>query len=297
MHERRFLPSISLLAAFEAVARTGSVTLAARELNLTQSAVSRQIRLLEEKLGVDLFLRERQTVKLTLAGDGYAREIREALRRISNASLNLRANPRGGTLNLAVPATFGARWLAPRLAGFLRENSGIIVNLVTRFTPFDFRTDSIDAAIHVGSAQWPDAQLDLLMAEKVQPVCSPQFRRECYVSSAAQLLDQPLLHLNSRPDAWERWFIHQGVSFQSLHGMLFDEFTIMAQAAAAGLGIALLPTFLIAEELERGQLVSIVDGEIESAEKYYLAYRAERADYPPLSAFRKWIISEAGIAD
>src|SRR4051812_14009598 len=99
---RRFLPSFSLLSAFEAAARTGSVTAAANELGLTQSAVSRQISALEKQLGVALFLRERQTIRLTIAGDTYAREVREALRRISNASLNLKANPAGGTLNLAI---------------------------------------------------------------------------------------------------------------------------------------------------------------------------------------------------
>src|SRR5262245_56643181 len=135
---RRFLPSISLLAAFEAVARTGSVPAAARELDLTQSAVSRQIKALEEQLGVELFLRERQTVRLTLAGDSYAREIREALRRISSASLNLRANPHGGTLNLAILPTFGTRWLAPRLGRFLSKNPGVTINLVTRLSSFDF---------------------------------------------------------------------------------------------------------------------------------------------------------------
>jgi LysR family glycine cleavage system transcriptional activator len=119
---RRFLPSMSLLRAFEAAARHQSITAAAEELNLTQGAVSRQIRALEELLGSDLFLRERQTIRLTSAGETYAREIREALRRISSATLSFRANPKGGTLNLAILPTFGTRWLAPRLSGFLREN-------------------------------------------------------------------------------------------------------------------------------------------------------------------------------
>ena len=159
LHARRFLPSLSLLSAFEAAARTGSVTIAARELDLTQSAVSRQIRALENQLGVELFVRERQTIRLTLAGDAYAREIREALRRISTASLNLRANPDGGTLTLAVLPAFGSRWLMPRLAGFLEHHRGMSVNLVTRLSPFDFKLDSIDAAIHFGDSIWPGAEL------------------------------------------------------------------------------------------------------------------------------------------
>jgi LysR family glycine cleavage system transcriptional activator len=290
---RRFLPSISLLAAFEATARVGSVTVAARELHLTQSAVSRQVRALEEQLGVELFIRERQTMRLTLAGDSYAREIREALRRISSASLNLRANPHGGTLNLAVLPTFGTRWLVPRLPKFLRANPDVTINLVTRLSPFDFRLDSIDAAIHFGPPHWPGAELTLLMSERTLPVCSAEFRNSYEVEAAADLLDVPLLHITTRPDAWETWFTANGVPFQSVHGMLFDQFAIAAQAAIAGMGVALLPTFLIQDELARGDLVAAVDQEIESAECYYLACPIERTDYPPLTAFRSWLAAEA----
>ncbi|SEH41103.1 DNA-binding transcriptional regulator, LysR family [Rhizobium tibeticum] len=290
---RRFLPSTSLLVAFESVSRTGSVTAAARELDLTQSAVSRQIKALEEQLGVELFVRERQTVRLTLAGDGYAREIREALRRISSASLNLRANPHGGTLNLAILPTFGTRWLAPRLGGFLAANPGVTINLVTRLSPFDFRLDSIDAAIHFGHPHWPGAELTLLMSEKTIPACSPGFRSRHAISTAQDLLDVSLLHLTTRPDAWERWFAGNGVNFQTVHGMLFDQFATAAQAAMAGLGVALLPTFLIHDELKRGDLIAAVDCEMESSERYYLAYPTERADYAPLEAFRRWIVREA----
>lgn len=290
---RRFLPSLSLLAAFEAAARTGSITAAARELHLTQSAVSRQIKALEDQLGVELFIRERQTIRLTVAGDGYAREIREALRRISSASLNLRANPRGGTLNLAILPTFGARWLAPRLGRFLSQNAGITINLVTRIAPFDFRLDAIDAAIHFGQAVWPGADLEFLMTETTVPACSPAFKLAHHIEEPADVLKAPLLHLTTRPDAWEKWLRQNGVEFDSVHGMLFDQFATAAQAAIAGLGVALLPVFLIQEELERGELVAAIDREIESAERYYLAYPRERASYPPLAAFRDWIVREA----
>jgi LysR family transcriptional regulator, glycine cleavage system transcriptional activator len=242
---------------------------------------------------VELFIRERQTMRLTLAGDSYAREIREALRRISSASLNLRANPHGGTLNLAVLPTFGTRWLVPRLPKFLRANPDVTVNLVTRLSPFDFRLDSIDAAIHFGPPHWPGAELNLLMSERTLPVCSAEFRNSYRVEAAADLLDVPLLHITTRPDAWETWFTANGVPFQSVHGMLFDQFAIAAQAAIAGLGVALLPTFLIQDELARGDLVAAVDQAIESADCYYLACPIERTDYPPLAAFRSWLAAEA----
>ncbi|MBW8282578.1 MAG: LysR family transcriptional regulator [Rhizobium sp.] len=293
---RRFLPSLSLLAAFEAAARTGSITAAARELDLTQSAVSRQIKALEDQLGVALFLRERQTIRLTVAGDGYAREIREALRRISSASLNLRANPNGGTLNLAVLPTFGARWLAPRLADFLAAHPGIAINLITRLSPFDFHLDSIDAAIHFGAPAWPGADLIPLMGETTIPLCSPQFKAAHRLETADDILDVPLLHLTTRPDAWEKWLSANGVAFESVHGMLFDQFGATSQAAIGGLGVALLPAFLFREEVARGDLVPAIDQEVDSEGRYYLAFTRERASYLPLVAFRNWILDEIASA-
>ncbi len=135
MLARRFLPSMSSLRAFEAAARHQSFTAAGAELHLSQSAVSRQIRALEDVLGSDLFTRERQTVVLTTAGEAYLQEIRAALVRISTATLGFSANPRGGSLNLAILPTFGTRWLAPRLPMFLAENPGITINLTTRLPP------------------------------------------------------------------------------------------------------------------------------------------------------------------
>ncbi|MCA1971685.1 MAG: LysR family transcriptional regulator [Caenispirillum sp.] len=289
---RRFLPSLSLLTAFDAAARTGSITKAARELNLTQSAVSRQIKLLEQQLEVELFVRERQTIRLSLAGEVYAREIRDALHRISMASLNLRANPRGGTLNLAILPTFGTRWLAPRLPRFLARHAGITINLVTRLSQFDFRLEPVDAAIHFGAPHWPGAEMVLLRREMVVPACSPALAAEHGFAEPADLRRAPLLHLTTRPDAWERWFAAHDVPPEPVHGMLFDHFATAAQAAASGLGVALLPTFLVEEDLKRGDLVPALDLVTESAERYYLAWPAERATYPPLVAFREWLLEE-----
>ena len=293
---RRFLPSLSLLAAFEAVARTGSVTAAAHELSLTQGAVSRQVRALEEQLGVALFRRERQRVRLTLAGESYAREVGDALRRISDASLNLRANPHGGTLNLAILPTFGTRWLAPRLPRFLAGNPGVTINLTTRLAPFDFRLDPVDAVIHFGQPDWPGGEMVWLRSEQVVPVCSPGLLRERGLARPADLREVPLLHLTTRPDAWERWFKANGVPADGVHGMLLDQFAMVAQAAMAGLGVALLPVFLIEEELASGALVRALDRPMDSAGSYYLVWPAERAAHPPLIAFRDWLVAESAAA-
>ena len=286
---RRFLPSMSLLCAFEAAARHESFTAAAHELSLTQSAVSRQIRMLEDMLGSDLFVRERQAVKLTVAGRTYANEVRLALQHVATATLGFRANPKGGTLNLAILPTFGTRWLAPRLPTFLAENPGVTINLTTRLAPFDFRLDPVDAAIHFGKSEWPDAELDLLMSEFVVPACNRDMMERFKFTEPGDILAAPLLHLVSRPDAWERWFRSHGIEHDGVRGMLFDQFATAAQAALSGLGVALLPKFLIEDELARGDLCAAVAGAVESAERYYLAWPTNRAFHPPLLAFRAWI--------
>ncbi|MCP3468989.1 LysR family transcriptional regulator [Bradyrhizobium sp. CCGUVB1N3] len=289
---RRFLPSTAILAAFEATARTGSMTLAARELQLTQSAVSRQIKILEEQLEVELFVRERQTVRLTLVGESYAREVREALHKISTASFNLHANPRGGTLNLVILPTFGTRWLAPRLPRFLAANPGITINLTTRLSYFDFRAESLDAAIHFGQPEWPGAEMALLRSEQVVPACSPGVKRQYRFSVAGDLRKAPLLSISTRFHAWDRWFSVHDVSGRTAQGMVFDQFATAAQAAIAGLGVALLPTFLIQDELASRKLVRALNLPMESPERYYLVWPSERAKYPPLAAFREWLVTE-----
>lgn len=286
---RRFLPSLSLLAAFEAAARTQSITSAARELSLTQSAVSRQIKALEEQVGVDLFHRERQTIRLTGGGAAYAREIREALAKISAASMNLRANPEGGTLTLAILPTFGTRWLAPRLPSFAAQHPGVTINLVTRLTQFDFASQAIDAAIHFGSPDWPGCGFAHLRDEVVVPACAPSLRR---FATASDLLDAPLLHLVSRPDAWERWFAAQSVFPTAVRGMLFDQFATMTQAAISGMGVALLPAFLFADEFASGKLTAALDLPFKTFGAYYLCWPEANAAHPPLVAFRAWIAAE-----
>lgn len=291
MIPRRLLPSIALLTSFEAVARTGSVTKAAEELNLTQGAVSRHIKALEEQLNGELFVRERLSMRLTLAGESYVREVREALRRISTASLNFRANPKGGTLNLAVLLSFGMRWLAPRLPDFVSNHPDITLNLVTRMSQFDFKTDTIDAAIHFGQPNWPGTESAFLRHEEVIPVCSPKMVKEYGFRTASDLRAAPLLILVSRPDAWEKWLASQNAPAEDVFGMMFDQFGTIANSAAAGLGVALMPTFLIEKELSTGELVPAIPVRVQSQESYYLIWPTDRSLYPPLKALKFWLAS------
>jgi len=286
---KRYLPSTRALLAFEAVARLGSFSLAADELKLSQGAISKQVKLLEQQLGVALLLREHQNTRLTAAGQSYAPQVRESLAQIAHASLAVSTNPHGGTLRLAILPTFGTRWLAPRLPQFLASSSGITINLVTKLKPFDFRLERLDAAIHVGDGKWPGTQSMFLMHETVVPACAPALLETHQFKNASQLHRAGLLHLATRPHAWSRWMQAQQGDTAPTDGMVFDQFATVAQAAIAGLGVALLPPFLIQRELDEGTLVPALPLPLQSEESYYLVWPEVRDQFPPLIAFRQWL--------
>ncbi|WP_298839057.1 LysR substrate-binding domain-containing protein [uncultured Roseobacter sp.] len=292
---RRFLPSVSALLCFEAVARLGSATLAAAELSLTQSAVSRQLRTLEEQLDVTLLVREGRGLALTPAGRNYVTEIRDVLTSLARASLAARTDSSGGTLNLSILPAFGMHWLAPRLQDFARLHPEVTVNLSTRLAPFDFRSSTFDAAIHFGREDWPGVHYLPLMPETVVPVCAPDLFNG-QARDPAELLACDLLYLDTRPRGWARWFRAVGVDQDPPAGMVFDQFSTMAQAAIHGLGIALLPTFFAQPYLDSGQLVLAARQTTESIGSYYLVWPGERSNDPALSSFRSWLSHQVDTA-
>lgn len=288
---RRYLPSIAALTALEAVDRLGTASAAAEELALTQGAISRQLRALEDQLGLPLMVRERQRLHLTPAARDYVAEVRKALSVLSSAALVLKANPQGGTLNLAILPAFGMHWLAPRLAGFSQSHPEVTVNLTTRMRPFDFATTGFDAAIHYGRRDWPGVGYLKLMEEEVLAVGAPALL-PAPLARAADVLRLPLLQIESRMGDWGRWLAHHGVEGQRPGGMLFDHFATMTQAAVHGLGLALLPRFLIRRELEQGRLAPAFGGPVRAIGSYYLVWPEGRTARPPLASFRDWIAGE-----
>lgn len=291
MH-RRLLPSTSALAAFDAVARLGSFSAAAEALSLTQGAISRQIAVLEAQLGVQLFHRSSRGVALSDPGRAYADSIRPALAGIRAASLEVMTNQHGNGLKLAILPTFGTRWLMPRIPAFVARHPQITISFATRIGRFDFATDGIDAAIHIGTPDWPDADCTFLMTETVAPVASPAFLAAHPVRDAADLQSLPLLHMMSRPGAWRHWFESLSLPAAPSGGMQFEQFSTVAQACAAGLGVALMPLFLIRPELGSGQLVPAFDHPVESPSAYYLVSPHTRRAHKPVEAFRSWITEE-----
>ena len=290
--DKKLLPSISMLAAFDATARAGSVSAAARELNLTHGAVSRQVAALEFQLGASLFVRSARGVRLTDVGRTYALEIRTALSALRSASLNVITSPLSCTMNLAILPTFGTRWLMPRFPSFLHEHPDITVNFVTRLSRFEFDAEGIDTAIHYGAPNWPGAECTFLMGEKAIPVCSPALLPRASGMPGKDLQNLPLLHLESRADAWKDWFNLHGLDAPGNTGtMVFEQFSIVAHAAVAGLGAALLPRFLIRGELDRGELVVLSDKALISDRGYYLVTPEAKVDYAPVVALRRWLLA------
>lgn len=290
--QRRLLPNISALAAFEAVARLGSFTAAAQELDLTQGAVSRQIRLLEDQFGRRLFERDSRNVRLSTSGEIYAEAVRSALGQLRDAALGLMSNRHSGILNLAILPTFGTRWLMPLIPDFVARHPDITINFVTRIGRFDFARERLDAAIHHGQPDWPDADSTLLMRETVIPVVSPEFRASRDIATPVDISRLPLLHMATRPGAWSEWLEEQGLNAPTGPGMQFEQFGTVAQACIAGLGVALLPQVLIAGELQRGELVPAPGKPMQSRSAYYLVVPHDKRGHPPVASFRDWLLGQ-----
>ncbi|CAN7763216.1 LysR family transcriptional regulator [Rhizobium leguminosarum bv. viciae] len=289
MRQRRFLPSMSLLSAFDAVLRTGSTAAAARELDLTQSTVSRLVQNLEQQLGRPLFERHRQKLIPTQAAHAYGRDVSRALDLIQRSSMEFAANPGGGALSLAILPAFGTRWLAPRLGEFLVKHPGITINLATRLKRFNFAAEGFDAAIHFGADDWRDADHLRLFEERLTACISPALLAEHPIASAGDMAGLPLLQLETRPNAWRLWFEAQGAEPANVTGMLLDQFATMTQAAISGLGVALLPDYLANSEITEGRLVPVLKRSVPGSGSYWLVWPQSRANYPPLEAFRSWL--------
>jgi LysR family glycine cleavage system transcriptional activator len=295
MNRRVLLPSIGDLVAFESAARHASFTRAAAELNLTQSAISRAVRLLEERIGVTLFERVRQRVVLTAAGTVYLQDVRRILDELRESTHRVMAfADSAATLNIAVLPTFATRWLVPRLPDFARQHPDITLNFATRLQPFNFAAEPFDAAIHYGNPTWAAAESYHLMDEVMVAVCSPEYRRAQDIRSPADVPRISLLHQTTRPMAWADWFEEAGIEAAGVHrGPRYEQFSMIAQAAVSGLGAALLPKVLIEDELAANRLEVLFDQQLKSPSAYYWVVPDEKVATTPLKAFTRWITGKA----
>jgi len=292
---RRKIPSLQALLCFDAAARHESYTRAAQELSLTQSAVSRQITLLEDYVGQTLFRRTRHGVALTERGTDYARQVAPHLNGLEKDTLDLMSPlGRAGTLILAAVPTFATRWLIPRLPVLAALHAEITVRIETSTRPFMFADTSFDAAIYAGTpeqvANWAGTNALRLLAEDMVPVCSPDLLQGQSLLTPQVMASMPLLQQSTRPEGWRKWFSATGVDApQAMAGPCFELFSMTAAAAAYGLGLALVPRMLVEDELASGELV-LASNQTQICERAYYLVSPQRADEKlALGHFRRWL--------
>lgn len=289
---RNGIPNLGALQAFEATARLGSFSRAAEELSLTHSAVYRQVTGLEERLGVQLLTRVRRRVAVTEAGAEYAARVRHHLEQLEKDTFGLVSRSgMGRSLHVAVLPTLATTWLVPRLPDFQRLHGDIAVSLSVRTLPFQFNDYPFDAAIYHAPQIWPQTLgIKLFDEGELLPVCIPELM-DAGADPAAALDGLTHLHMLSRPDAWRQWYQAQGREYlpPMNAGPRYELFTMTLAAVRAGLGVALVPRFLVQDELARGSLLTPSPGVLTVSDAYFFSYPASSERSEALIAFESWL--------
>jgi LysR family glycine cleavage system transcriptional activator len=290
------LPSLTGLRAFDAAARHMSFTLAAAELNVTQTAISHQIRRLEEQLGLPLFIRHNRALILTQEAQDYLPSIRSAFEELRRATEKLRRADRDGLLTVSTTASLATKWLVSRVAAFQHANPGIEVRISTSAHLVDFRRDEIDMAVRFGRGSWPGLRADWLMAEHIFPVCSPALLRGGRpLRRPEDLAHHTLLHTMVSREDWQLWLTASGLplSIATRRGLMFDQGFMAVQAAMEGLGVALGRTHLVEADIVAGRLIAPFDMVLPQDAGYYVVTPEATADLPKIVLFREWLIQSA----
>ncbi len=280
---------LNALRAFEAAARHLSLTRAADELNVTQTAVSAQVRNLEQRLGVRLFHRLPRGLALTDEGQALLPRVADGFDRLAGAMDQFRGGRLREPLNLGVVGTFAVGWLLPRLPRFERAHPGVDLRLSTHNNRVDLAGEGLDGAIRFGGGAWHGTRAVRVLEAPLAPVCAPALARR--LRTRADVAAQVLLR-SYRADEWPRWFAAAGVPAPSpLRGPVFDTSLAMAQAALQGVGVALLPVRLFESELRAERLVQPFATSV-SLGAYWLTSLQSRPPSPALLAFSEWLQAE-----
>lgn len=289
----RRLPPLNALKAFESAARHRSFTLAAAELRVTQSAVSRHVKTLEAALGVALFHRSNRHLSLTAEGESLLPDLCDAFDRIARAATRVAQSQRD--LRLKVLPAFAIRWLIPRLARFAGLQPDIRVRITPLLPGLDHDMDEFDAWILYGDGKWPNMRADLVRREQLVAVCSPALQTGHHPLRAPDdLAHHQLLHASRDHVEWRSWAKAAGeVRFDPDRGLEFDFLEHTLQAAIRGYGVALLDSLLVADDVNNGRLVVPFETRMPSLGSYYFVTQSYAAEQPKIVAFREWLLAEA----
>lgn len=294
------LPPLDLFHSFEVVARHRSFTLAADELCLTQSAVSRQIKTLEDALGLRLFHRLNRAIELTTEGQRLFESVTQGLENICECLSALGAAARAPRITVSASVAFAWFWLMPRLERFAALQPDIDLRVLAADQPVLPGTGEVDVAILFGAGKWEGLDVRLLFGERVYPVCSPAYLRDHpELRRPANLLDQTLLHLEYPKSAagevnWRQWLLRQGVNEQPAgRAIRLNSYPMVLQAAEAGRGVALGWSYITDPIVAEGRLVCPVGNSLETNDGYYVSSSVSTARDPAIRAFLDWIVDEA----
>lgn len=286
----RHLPPLSAVRVFEAAARHENFTLAAAELGMTQAAVSYQIKLLEERLGVPLFHRARQRVTLTDAGRRVAPLLSDAFDRMSDAFEGLVGEDES-VLTISTAQTFASNWLAPRLGAFQIERPELAVRLQTTSRVVDFARDDVDVAVRMGTGPWPGLREHFLFRLHSTPVCTPEFRARHNIETPADLLRVP--RLSPEDIWWKHWLAEAGVAEPEsarAGGIRLDSQVAEGNAVLAGHGVSMLTPLFWKAELASGRLVQLFPLVVSEPRGIWLVYPEHKKARAKLRAFRDWLL-------
>ncbi|MFH5927345.1 transcriptional regulator GcvA [Roseomonas xinghualingensis] len=291
----RRLPPLNALRAFEAAARHGSFTRAAAELLVTQTAVSHQVKILEEFVGARLFRRLHNSLELTERGAGYLPVLREAFERIAEATDELRGSAAPQALSISTLPNFALRWLIPRLPRFRALHPDIALRLSTADRTTDFMNGQMDVAVRLGNS-WPGLRQALLFPGEIFPVCSPDMLRGRLPTSPSDLAAWPLLHVSTSAEDWPAWLAAAGAEgVDGAAGMRFDSFALASEAALQGMGFAMARLPFVNEDLQAGRLIAPFEFRLDQEKAYYLLWPQGHVARP-VTRFREWILAEAALS-
>ncbi len=293
------LPPLNSLVVFEAAARCLSFTAASEELSVTQAAVSRQIRLLEDHVGVMLFKRKHRAIELTSAGKEFQKAITIGLEHIAHAADDIRIESDGADITISSSVTFASYWLMARIAKFRAQFPEIDVRLVASAKVRDLGPTGIDLAVRYGAGIWDNVVADHMFENDIFPVCSPDYLKASGgLNDLSDLQNATLLKLNQSDRNWVRWgtwLAHFGIDEAIKNRALyFDHYMLLIHAAIRGEGVALCGGRLAEDLIERGELVRPIDVALKSEYSFYLLRPANQALRPHAASFREWLLAEAG---
>lgn len=294
MSKRTPLPPLNPLHVFEVASRLESFTKAADELNVTQSAVSRQIATLESNLNMMLFRRGKGGISLTDAGEFYRREIGAAFARIEAATEELRSRKSAGPLRVRVYSSFAAIWLIPRLSSFREKHPSIELQMNTAVQPVDFSRDSADVAIQFGAGEWAGTISRWILPDVLRPVASPDLRRRVGgIETVEDLQKVPLITARLRTRDWKDWLALAGADPEQFRFMEFPSSLLAYEAAAAGLGVTMGQVSLVQTYLREGQLEFLFDMRLRRDLGYYAIWSSSIPVSSKMRSFLHWLEAEA----